>query len=51
MKLLRLVQHVAWDYRSGAFLDAVDKASPAMRIGVLVGTGALVALVVPCWRV
>lgn len=48
MKLLRLVQHLAWSYPGGeTFLDAVDKASDLTRVLVLVGTGVLVALVIP----
>ena len=47
MKLLRVVQHVAWRYQAGPFLDAVEKAPAALRVLVLVGTGVLVAMVLP----
>ena len=48
MKLLRLVQHLAWSYPGGEpFLDAVEKSSGLTRVLVLLGTGALVALVLP----
>lgn len=42
MELLRLVQHLAWSYDSGSFLDAVKHASAARRVLVLLG-GGLVA--------
>ena len=45
MKLLRIVQHMAWSYRDGTFLEAVDKAPNATRLLVLAGTGILVASV------
>jgi chloride channel protein, CIC family len=47
MALLRLVQHVAWDYRAGSFLDAVQRTSDGRRVlvlligGVVAGAGAL----------
>ncbi len=48
MKLLRLVQHLAWSYPGGEpFLDAVETSSNLTRVLVLLGTGALVAIVMP----
>ncbi len=48
MKLLRLVQHLAWSYPGGdPFLDAVETSSNLTRVLVLLGTGALVAIVMP----
>jgi chloride channel protein, CIC family len=47
MGLLRLVQHVAWSYHAGPFLDAVERTSDARRVlvlligGVVVGVGAI----------
>lgn len=43
MKLLRLVQHIAWGYKTGAFLDAVLATSYAHRTAVLALAG-IVAL-------
>ncbi len=45
--ILRLVQHAAWDYHSGQFLDAVQRTSGGGRVlvlligGVVAGAGAL----------
>jgi chloride channel protein, CIC family len=44
MVLLRAVQHLAWSYRSGIFLDAVEQTGAARRIGVLVCAGLIVGL-------
>ncbi len=47
MELLRAVQHLAWSYRSGDFLDAVQRTSSAHRVlvllvgGVVAGIGAI----------
>ena len=41
MRLLRLVQHLAYRYQSGTFLDAVSAVSPARRIVVMIAAGAL----------
>ncbi|MHB8241253.1 MAG: chloride channel protein [Solirubrobacteraceae bacterium] len=47
MELLRAVQHLAWSYHSGNFLDAVQRTSSAHRVivlvigGVVAGTGAI----------
>jgi H+/Cl- antiporter ClcA len=41
MKLLRLVQHVAWSYNAGDFLDAVRLTSATHRIMILILAGAL----------
>ncbi|HZP79754.1 MAG TPA: chloride channel protein [Pseudolabrys sp.] len=43
MKLLRLVQHVAWSYWSGEFITAVTQASWQRRILVLVLAGLVAA--------
>ncbi len=48
MELLRAVQHLAWSYSSGDFLDGVKRTSSARRVlvlalgGVMAGAGALV---------
>jgi CIC family chloride channel protein len=48
IELLRAVQHLAWSYSSGSFLDAVKHASAGRRLlvltigGVVAGGGALV---------
>ena len=39
--LLRVVQHVAWDYHSGQFLDAVERTSDGHRVVVLLIGGAV----------
>ncbi len=44
MKLLRLVQHAAWSYPGGDFLDAVANAAAATRVEILAATGGLVGL-------
>ena len=47
MVLLRAVQHLAWNYSSGPFLDAVEHTSSAHRVivltigGVVAGAGVL----------
>ncbi len=47
MELLRAVQHLAWSYHSGNFLDAVQRTSSAHRVivlvigGVVAGAGAM----------
>jgi CIC family chloride channel protein len=43
MGLLRFVQHVAWNYRSGAFLAGVLRTGSAHRVVVLVVAGAVAA--------
>lgn len=47
MTLLAQVQHAAWSYRDGTFLEGVERASWGRRIVVLLATGALVAAVLP----
>ncbi len=48
LELLRLVQHLAWDYHSGPFLDAVERTSSTHRVlvlllgGVIAGGGVIV---------
>lgn len=44
MKLLGAVQHLAWSYRSGPFLDAVTASPAARRVWVLALAGVLVGL-------
>ena len=44
MRLLRFVQHLAYSYQSGTFLDAVSTVSPARRVVVMVGAGALAGI-------
>lgn len=39
MKLLCLVQHLAWSYQAGQFLSAVEHAGPQRRIAVLIIAG------------
>jgi H+/Cl- antiporter ClcA len=39
IELLRAVQHLAWSYHSGDFLDAVERTSSARRVLVLLGGG------------
>jgi chloride channel protein, CIC family len=47
IELLRAIQHLAWDYRSGPFLDAVKRDSSGRRVlvlaigGVVAGAGGL----------
>ena len=47
MELLRAVQHLAWSYHSGNFLDAVQRTSSAHRVivlligGVVAGAGTV----------
>lgn len=45
MRLLRLVQHAAWAYRGGPFLDAVEKTTGPARVAILAATGLFVAVV------
>ena len=42
--LLRAVQHLAWDYSSGPFLDAVEHTSSAHRVIVLTVGGVVAGL-------
>lgn len=44
MLLLRAVQHLAWTYRTGTFLAAVERTGSAQRIAVLFATGVIVGL-------
>jgi len=41
MQFLRVVQHLAWHYRSGEFLTAVQQAGSLHRVIVLVAAGLL----------
>lgn len=41
IELLRVVQHAAWDYRSGQFLDAVERTSAGHRVLVLLIGGVV----------
>jgi chloride channel protein, CIC family len=41
MALLRLVQHTAWHYEYGVFLDGVNQTSALHRVLVLLGAGIL----------
>lgn len=43
MGLLRAVQHIAWGYRAGEFLDAVKAVSPAHRVVVVLLAGVFSA--------
>ena len=45
MKLLRLVQHAAWRYGGGTFLDAVENVGPLPRVLIPIGAGLLAACV------
>jgi len=45
MKLLHAVQHVAWSYSSGSFLEAVERSSQSWRVFVLFCAGLLVGVV------
>lgn len=45
MKLLRLVQHWAFDYKTGYFLDGVGNVSGLHRVGVLTCAGVLAGVV------
>jgi CIC family chloride channel protein len=42
MRLLRAVQHVAWDYRAGSFFDAVARAPALRTLVVLTAAGLLI---------
>lgn len=44
MKLLHFVQHIAWDYHMGTFLDAVEKTSYYHRWGVVIAAGILAGI-------
>jgi CIC family chloride channel protein len=44
MALLRAVQHLAWAYHGGDFLDATARAAPGRRVLVLAFAGALAGL-------
>ncbi len=44
MRLLRLMQHLAWGEGAGGFLRAVEAASPGHRVGVLVLGGLAAGL-------
>ena len=41
VELLRVVEHLAWSYSSGSFLEAVTASSAARRVLVLLAAGAL----------
>ncbi len=41
MELLHAVQHLAWSYRSGDFLDGVERTSAGRRLLVLAGAGVV----------
>lgn len=45
MRLLRVVQHLAWQYREGGFLEAVQHAGGGWRVLVLVAGGLLAGIV------
>ena len=47
MKLLRLVQHLAWSYQGGPYVEAVENASGMTRVLVLACAGLLVAVALP----
>ncbi|HUZ13904.1 MAG TPA: chloride channel protein [Caulobacteraceae bacterium] len=42
MRLLHLVQHLAWSYQSGGFLAAAARSSAVHRVGVVFAAGVLV---------
>jgi H+/Cl- antiporter ClcA len=44
IELLRAVQHLAWDYSSGTFLDAATRSSDSRRLIVLVVGGLFAGL-------
>jgi H+/Cl- antiporter ClcA len=44
IELLRAIQHLAWSYHSGPFLDAVKRDSDARRVLVLLAGGAVAGL-------
>lgn len=44
LTLLRVVQHLAWDYHTGDFLDAVTRAPAEHRVLVLACAGAVAGL-------
>ena len=41
------MQHAAWRYHAGPFLDAVQRTPHLTRVAVVMGAGALVAFVLP----
>lgn len=45
MKLLRLVQHLAWHYHEGDFFHATEAVAPLWRVVVLAGAGLVAAIV------
>jgi chloride channel protein, CIC family len=45
MKLLRLVQHLSFNYRQGSFLSGVEGVSGLHRVLVLMGAGVLAGIV------
>ncbi len=44
MRLLHFVQHFAWSYQSGTFIDAVAGTPTLRRIAIPLGAGALTAI-------
>lgn len=50
MTLLHLVQHVAWSYHSGSFLQAAEDASAARKLLLATGAGLLIGISVPWIR-
>ena len=50
MKLLRLVQHVAWSYSAGDFLTAVRSTSATHRITILILAGVLTGITLWIFR-
>lgn len=44
MKLLRFVQHFAWNYQDGSFLDAAARAPGLTRLAILTGAGLIAAM-------
>ena len=44
MKLLRFVQHLAWRYDDGSFLEAASNLPSSMRLIILVAAGTITAL-------
>ncbi|HEY1984371.1 MAG TPA: chloride channel protein [Terracidiphilus sp.] len=51
MKLLRLVQHICFNYQKGDFLIGVQGASGLHRVGVLASAGVLAGLVLMLMRI
>lgn len=50
MKLLRFVQHLAWRYDNGPFLEAAARAPASMRVIILAGAGVIAALTLMAMR-